>query len=636
MSLEFLEAQVSTNQIGSSGLVFLINKTGEILFHRETDQVGEQVAPSLLEEILLHAGAQQHFQSDYRNDRAMLGARQIHDDLLLVGVLPESELLEESRKLGLTVALITAFTVMLTSVWLYISMRLLLVGPVRQLMDATREIAHGNFTPDLKLSSRDEIGQLAERFKEMGQSLAESREKIQFLAYHDSLTGLPNRLMFQEYLRHMIALARREKNQMAVLFLDLDNFKRVNDTLGHQVGDQLLQRMADRLSSVLREEDFVSKEEPRANSDVLARLGGDEFIILLPKICDSHDAARVAARILRAMQQPFLIDNHELYNGTSIGITLYPDDGARAGDLVKRADVAMYHAKEQGRNNFQFYSESYNLATYEHLSMENKLHRALENNHLELYYQPQVETSTGRIVGFEALLRWNDPELGMLLPDQFIPMAEASGMILPVGEWALREACRQNRAWQMAGLPEIFVSVNVSGIQFIRQDLTMIINKALNETGLAPDLLELEVTETGLMTSQQEVVGKLDTLKRLGLSISLDDFGTGYSSLDRLRQFPIDKLKIDRSFVSNMESDQQDASIINAILSIAMNLGLRTTAEGVETWGQLAQLRAAGCDYIQGFLFSPPVPARDVPQLIRNHQYLTRDRFVNGDSGAIV
>ena len=287
--------------------------------------------------------------------------------------------------------------------------------------------------------------------------------------------------------------------------------------------------------------------------------------------------------------------------------------------------MAMYHAKTEGRNNYQYNSESLNASSLEHMTIENKLRHALANDELELHYQPQVDAKTGRIIGLEALLRWTNPELGVIPPDTFIPVAEAGGLILPVGEWVLRKACQQNQQWQQAGLPEVFVSVNVSGVQFQRQDLTPIIKTALQETGLDPRFLEIEVTETALMQIKQDVIDKLSAMKRIGLSISMDDFGTGYSSLNYLRMFPIDKLKIDRSFVTNMESNQQDAAIVSAILSIALNLGLQTTAEGVETQGQLAMMQKGGCDYIQGYLFSKPVPAKDVPNLLMTQPFMVLD-----------
>jgi len=623
MGLDFIAEQVHANRIGKQGVVFLIERNGTILFHPEGALNGTHLDPLLLAKLLTNV-APSVFNGAHQGEASVFSSRAVHDDLLLVGVLPERELLADSRELGSAIFWITILSVLLSSFFLLVSLRRLLVLPVHHLMWVAREIGRGNLTPEIGVTSQDELGRLATTIQDMGRSLEQSHDKVRHLAYHDSLTGLPNRLMFREYLQHMIGMARRENNIMAVLFLDLDNFKRVNDTLGHQVGDLLLKEMSDRLSSVLRDEDVIFRHDNNETAEILARLGGDEFIILLPRIELADDAARVASRILELMKQPFKINGHELYNGTSIGITLYPEDGTEANELVKRADVAMYHAKEEGRNNYQFYSEELNASSLEHMTMENKLRHALDNDELELHYQPQIESETGRIVGFEALLRWNNPELGMVRPDKFIPVAEAGGLILPVGEWVLRQACQQNREWQLAGLPEVFVSVNVSGVQFQRQELIPIIQTALQETGLDPSFLEIEVTETALMQFKQDVIDKLSAMKSIGLSISMDDFGTGYSSLNYLRMFPIDKLKIDRSFVTDMESNQQDAGIVSAILSIAANLGLQTTAEGVETPGQLAMMQKGGCDYIQGFLFSKPVPAKDIPKLLLEQPFISK------------
>ena len=626
MDLGFVAEQIAANRIGHRGHTLVIDRSGKIVFHPDPSQVGGYLPATLMETVQSFTDAQRQYRAAYEDDHAVLATRRIHEDLLLIGILPESELIEESRDLGATVAWVTVVTVILTITALLYAMHFLMVRPLKHLVRAAGEISNGNLTPDIPLTSRDEIGQLALSFQGMGRNLEKSRQKIERLAYHDSLTGLPNRLLFREYLQHMIALARRETNKMAVLFLDLDNFKRVNDTLGHQVGDQLLKEMAARLMSILRAEDFVHRETYQETSEVLARLGGDEFIILLPKINESHDAAKVASRILEVMEEPFRFDGHELYNGTSIGITLFPDDGTEVNDLIKRADVAMYHAKEQGRNNFQFYSASYNLATSEHLSLESRLRRALDNHELELYYQPQVRTETGRIVGLEALLRWNDPEYGIVYPDQFIPIAEDSGLILPIGEWVLYEACRQIQAWNAKGLPRVFVSINVSGIQLQRQELTPVVDQALAESGLEPALLELEVTETILMKVKKEVIDDLGALQEKGLTISLDDFGTGYSSLNRLRELPIGKLKIDRSFVQGMVEDAQDAAIVSAILFIAKSLGLQTTAEGVETPEQAVRLAESGCDYLQGYLLSRPIPAADMAELLTDDMINTRSK----------
>ncbi|WP_227370516.1 putative bifunctional diguanylate cyclase/phosphodiesterase [Halomonas sp. M20] len=618
MTLDFMREQMAASRIGETGHTLIVNKIGEILFHQDPSQIGEYLPSQLLETVWSADGRKQLLQVAYQDEPVMLATRRLHEDLALVGVLPESELLAESQRLEKLIVWIVLGTVVLMIVALLIAMNLLMVRPLKQLMHAVREIGSGNLTPKIPLSSSDELGLLALSFQEMGLHLQTSRHKIERLAYHDSLTGLPNRLMFHEYLQHMVSLARRENTQMAILFLDLDNFKRINDTLGHQIGDQLLKDMAARLTEILRLQDFIYREAYPDTSEVIARLGGDEFVILLPNIKGAGDAAKIATRILKAMKDPIYLNNHELCIGTSIGISLFPDDGAEVTDLVKYADAAMYHAKEQGRNNFQFYSASQNLMTTELLSLESRLRRALSNSEFELYYQPQVRTETGEMTGVEALLRWNDPEHGIISPDQFIPIAEDCGLILPIGEWVLHEACRQTGAWMAAGLPPITVSVNVSGIQLQRQELPLIVDRVLADTGLKPEFLELEITETTLMKVNAEVIEHLSAMQRKGITISLDDFGTGYSSLSLLRGLPIGKLKIDKSFVQGMLIDPQDEAIVLAILFIAASLGLETTAEGVETQEQAIQLAREGCNSLQGYLLSRPLPALEMTKLLKS------------------
>lgn len=619
MQLDFMAEQVTSSRIGNSGYTQIVNKDGKILIHPDPAQVGQQISATLLSKALASQESKHLVPAPYLESSSLLSARYLHDDLLLIGVLPEAELLKESQRLGVVVAWVVLGTIVLMIIAMLIAISSLMIQPLRQLIIAVGEIGRGNLMPEISLSSKDELGQLALSFQEMAGNLEKSRLKIERLAYHDSLTGLPNRFQAHEALQHMISHARRENGKMAVLFLDLDNFKRVNDTLGHQVGDQLLKEMAVRLTSVLRAEDFIHHESS-SSPELLARLGGDEFVILLPKIDSSLDAARVCSRILEMMKTPFHFDNKEIYSGSSIGISLFPDDGTKVDDLIKRADAAMYQAKEQGRNNFQFYSASYNLAAFEHISLEGRLRRALKNNELELYYQPLIQTTTGHIVGLEALLRWNDPVEGIISPDRFIPIAEDSGLILPIGEWVLREAGRQIGVWHTVGLTDASVSVNVSAIQLQRQDLLTIVDQMLADNGLQPWQLELEITETAIMKIKPEVIRDLDAMRKKGVTISLDDFGTGYSSLSVLQELPIGKLKVDKSFVQDMLVEPKDAAIVSAVLFIAKSLGLRSTAEGVETLEQAARLAEEGCDQLQGYLLCRPLPAQQMTQFLKDHK----------------
>ena len=422
------------------------------------------------------------------------------------------------------------------------------------------------------------------------------------LAHFDALTGLPNRLLFLDRLSQMMAQANRNERLVAIMLLDLDRFKAINDTLGHTMGDLLLKGVAERLAGCVRGDDTV------------ARLGGDEFIVLLPEIRYIEDAATVARKILNALAQPFPLDGHEIFIGTSIGIALYPFD-EELNALLRNADTAMYEAKQQGGNNYQFYSAEMNTASLKHLSLEGALRRALERGEFELHYQPQIDLTRGEIVGVEALVRWRHPDLGLLGPMEFIPLAEENGLIVPIGEWVLRTACAQVRAWQEAGLRPIRVAVNLSARQFYQKDLVGTVARILEQTGLDSRYLELEITESCLMQNTQTTVALLTELSRLGVRFSIDDFGTGYSSLSYLKRFPIDTLKIDRSFVCDIGTDPDDAAIVKAIIALAKSLEMHVIAEGVETPEQLHFLRTHGCNEIQGYLVSRPLPADEVARL---------------------
>ena len=620
MALDFMAQQMATSRIGETGHTLIVDENGKILFHQDPSLQGQQLPASLLNIALEAERSTQLMPASYLGLHSLLSVRRLHEGLLLIGVLPEAELLKEGQRLGKTVIWAVLGTVALMITALLIAINFLMIHPLQQLMGAVREIGDGNLAPKIALSSKDELGKLALSFQEMAGNLEKSRIKIERLAYHDSLTGLPNRFQAHENLRHMISLAHRTKGKMAVLFLDLDNFKRVNDTLGHQVGDELLKEMASRLTSALRAEDLIHLEPSQNTSNVLARLGGDEFVVLLSSINSPQDAAKVASRILESIKQPFYFESNEIYSGASIGISLFPDDGTEVDDLIKRADAAMYQAKDHGRNNFQFYSASYNLAVFEQISLEARLRFALKNSELELYYQPLMQTSTGKVVGLEALLRWNDPLEGIISPDKFIPIAEDSGLILPIGEWVLNEAGRQLSIWHAAQLTDASVCVNISTVQLQRQDLVTIVDQVLRDNGLEPCQLELEITETALMKIKPEVIRDLDTMRQKGVTISLDDFGTGYSSLSVLQELPIGKLKIDKSFVQDMLVDSKDAAIVSAVLFIAKSLGLRSTAEGVETPEQAARLEEEGCDQLQGYLLCRPLPVAEMTQFLQDRK----------------
>jgi diguanylate cyclase (GGDEF)-like protein/PAS domain S-box-containing protein len=449
-----------------------------------------------------------------------------------------------------------------------------------------------------------------------------AHEQIEWQAYHDALTGLPNRLLFRDRITIALARARRSGRGSAVMFLDLDQFKLVNDTLGHTIGDGLLQAVADRLVNCVRAEDTV------------ARMGGDEFTILLQDVGDRRSAGTVAQKVLDSVAQPLNVEKHELFVTTSIGIAMFPEEGADAETLLKNADRAMYRAKEVGRNNFQFVTAEGVDNAAERLSLENSLHHAFERQEFVVHYQPMVELATGHVVGAEALIRWNHPEFGIMPPDEFIPIAEETRLIVPIGEWVLRTACRQMKQWHGAGHDTLRIAVNLSPRQFQQRDLASMIERVLDETGFPSSLLDLEITESTAMQNPELSLSIMRRLKEMGIRISIDDFGTGYSSLNYLKRFPIDTVKIDQDFVRDLSADSSDGAIISAVISMARALRLRVVAEGVETEEQLAFLQREQCAEIQGFLYSQPVPAAEFEATIKLSPRMTAMRLTPPSSRA--
>ena len=441
---------------------------------------------------------------------------------------------------------------------------------------------------------------------ELTAQIQATRDQMNYTAHHDVLTDLPNRVLLQDRLGQAIEAARRQKRPLAVMFLDLDRFKYINDSLGHAVGDQLLQSVAQRLKDGLR------------HSDTISRQGGDEFVVLLPNIEHAEDAALSADKILAALTPPHHIGEHELHIGVSIGISIYPGDGQDTETLLKNADTAMYHAKENGRNTYKFFEQEMHVRSVRRQSIEAGLRRALERQEFVLHYQPVVHLLSGATVGVEALIRWCHPERGLLLPDEFVPIAEECGLILPMGRWVLREACNQAQAWIRAGFPPITVAINTSVFEFRGKDFIENIRAILAETGLAPHLLELEMTETVLMSDAASSSSVLHALVDMGIKLAIDDFGTGYSSLSYLRQYPVDALKIDQSFVGQMIGNADNASIVSAIIGLSTNLKKKTVAEGIETAEQVALLLTLHCDEGQGYYFSHPLAAGEFVALLQS------------------
>ncbi|MBR9867179.1 MAG: EAL domain-containing protein [Oceanospirillales bacterium] len=475
--------------------------------------------------------------------------------------------------------------------------------------------------------------------------LKQAQDQVLKLARFDSLTGLSNRSVFCDRVQLAIDQAERKGCLGAVLFLDLDNFKRINDTFGHGIGDLLLKEVARRLTDSVRTADRVSDQGLLNSTDadltvftegspppLVARFGGDEFTVLLPEINQIRDAENVARRILESIGLSIDLAGHEVVITPSIGIAIFPHHGEDVDSLMKNVDAAMYYVKHAGKNGYELFVKSMNVVAKRRLELESHLRHAIATNELSLNYQPQVAMSSGKIVGVEALLRWNSRQLGFVSPVEFIPIAEETGLIAPIGEWVMREACRQTRQWQLQGLPKIRVAVNLSVRQFARQNLEKLVDQVLLDTGLPVDCLELEITENMLMDDVEGSVETLHRLKALGVQLAIDDFGTGYSSLSYLKRFPIDRLKVDRSFITHVTTDPGDASVTQAIIAVAHNLGLSVTAEGVEEVSQLKFLQQHACEEVQGFLFSRPLTAEDLAELLgTNGGFIPLPTDINSD-----
>jgi len=613
-------ARVSRNlNVGQNGDIFFTDSSGKILFHPDNSRTGTLVTPALFARLgkAIKQGTQ--VDAPYMNETAHYQATKLDDWLHAVAVYRENEFTGKSISLARSVTIIACVAILLTITFLFSVLRTLLIKPIQKLSQAAKEIGRGKLLVPINVDSRDEIGELASTFKEMSENLNHYHEQVHYIAYHDSLTGLPNRLMFKDYLKRATAEARRNDQELSILFLDLDNFKRINDSLGHIAGDKLLEAFADRLQSCLRETDVLS-HSPQDNSEsVMARLAGDEFTILLPRTTGPVSAEKVARRVLELMATPFIINKQELYISTSIGIALFPADGTNADDLMKNADIAMYHAKKSGRNNYQYFSQTLNDELLNKLKIESKLRHAVNNNELEVYYQPQMSLGSGQIEGAECLLRWKDEELGMISPDVFIPIAEEYGLIIDITEWLIRDICVRAHQWRKKFKHPITMAINISAVHFCGNDLKGLINRTIHATGYDPEFLEVELTETSILQDPEMAIETLQQIQSMGLQTSLDDFGTGYSSLNYLMQLPLNKLKIDRSFIMNMDKGEKGTAIVSAIIAMAHSLGLEVIAEGVEDGEHVQLLRKMKCDIVQGYFIARPMPAADFEQLLASN-----------------
>ncbi len=531
--------------------------------------------------------------------------------VLLGLTTPLESVLAGSKVLGINVLRMTVFFSLVALV-LALAISRFLAHPLRSMARAINQFSIGKPIIGLPIQRTDEIGVLAQSFQLMASKLNTQMDELKDqrlhfdnLAHQDQITGLPNRLFFMEQLARGLENAQRTGRYLAILFIDLDRFKHINDSLGHQVGDEALKIAASRLRAHVRTQDTV------------ARLGGDEFTVLLEGLHGPAEAAKVGRTLVDLFADPFVVDQHEFFLSCSIGISIYPENGTHAKDLLRNADAAMYKAKEEGRNGFQFYTADMTSESFRRVVMETDMRHAIEQREFELYYQPQVDLRTMQLVSIEALVRWKHPDQGLLLPAEFIPLAEETGLILPLGEWVLHTACRQRKAWHDLGLNPGRIAVNLSGRQVTHTNLAEVVQAALRDTGCHAQWLELELSENFFMKEAERCIEVLKQIKALGIVLAIDDFGIGYSSLVHLKKLPIARLKIDRSFVRDAAHDPDDEAIVRAIIALAGNMNLKVVAEGVETREQLALLTKLHCDEIQGFILAQPIPAEQMTQLLR-------------------
>ncbi|OZG75327.1 hypothetical protein BTA51_02785 [Hahella sp. CCB-MM4] len=631
--LDDLIAQTEKARIGQSGKLYMVSGEGER--YATGIRQDESLAPILQAALTLGPTATA---INVGGNSYLAGNTQVMDNLHIAAIWPMAELRESAIDIARQISWLTLVITSAIIVLLMIVVHSLLIKPIASLTDFTRSMSRSRMEVGEKehlqyrhmLARKDEFGELAQAFRELDGNLRASNLKLSYIAYHDNLTGLANRHTFGVFLQKTISAAKRHDYKVALLYIDIDGFKQVNDTLGHEAGDKILREIADRLNSVLRGEDIVAdfaSYSQHITSTKVSRIGGDEFAIVINHLQQSKHAGTIAERLITTMQPPFYLGKDNFQLGASIGISLYPNNGSDAQELLKCADIAMYQSKRKGRNRYEFYDKSIDEEAFRKHKLTQDLRLGIQTHRLELHYQPQIRIKDEQTVGYEALLRWHHPEEGFISPSEFIPLAEESGLISQVGEYVVQEVCRQYREWLDQGVAPRRIAVNVSPFQF-SENCTMaeFISRTLNEYDLPGNILELEITETAIMQSNRIQMAQLEALKDLGLSISMDDFGTGYSSLASLRDLPIDQLKIDKSFVQRIENDPQGQGIIKAIIAMARELKIEVVAEGVETKEQLFFLKQHACGVVQGYYFSRPLNA-DATFTYLTHQNSLSDRI---------
>ncbi len=540
----------------------------------------------------------------------------VGNKFLFIGVYPKSLYSQESSQVQNILLVLVVLSILILSVFLIIGLKRFVLSPIALLNQATQRIGDNNEEIVIPVKTEDELGLLARSFESMNKKLLFTAEEMKIQAFTDSLTGLPNRLMFHDYLNRLLALSKRTNSQFALLFIDLDDFKVVNDSHGHNMGDMLLKNFAQRICHSVRMEDFITSSLNDETNDFIARLGGDEFIVVLHDVKSSNDITVVAQRIIKNLSQPIMLNDYEHFGSTSLGVSVYPYDGLTIDCLIKNADIAMYHAKALGKNTFQFYSQEMGGEQEEINRLEAELRKSIQfNTGLQLQYQPKIALNPNHIGGFEALVRWTLESGEFVHPEKLIHVAEKRGLIVPLTDWIVNEACRQNALWQKDKLINVPIAVNFSGAHIVREDISEMIVSALKRHALEAKYFEVEMTESSIIDPSKGILESLEKIRALGMTIAVDDFGTGFSSLSYLSNFPIDTVKIDRSFVSKINQGNHSA-IVRAIIHMSHALGHTVVAEGVETQEQLDFLEQENCDYIQGYYFSKPLPAHEIEAFI--------------------
>lgn len=621
---KFLQQTLDQATSQQNALYLVVNAQRQSLFG-STELSADEVLPDI--ERKMRSAHPNVIEVAVQGQRYLALRSSVADGVDLFVLKSLETLTSASESLTRMMAGVSLIVASIAIVVLYFIVTIIITRPLSKLNDATRAIATGDLDIDIDVNQSDEVGDLARSLRNMTHKLKRSTEQIEELAYFDTLTGLPNKVSFFDGVQSLIQQAEAGNTMVAVLFFDLDNFKTINDSLGHHYGDELLMSVGSRLRECIRGSDMLQSAhnlQKEVKGSMIARLGGDEFTLALANIQEPQQASKVAVRILTKLAMPFHLNDNEVFVGASIGIAVYPRDGTTVEALLKHADIAMYEAKSRGKNNFQYFDQHMNDPINERLALESAMRAAIEHQEFQLYYQPKVPVGNARRYEFEALLRWKHPQKGFVSPAVFIPIAEETGLIQQIGEWIFDTACAQIRRWLDEGYDNVCVSVNLSPVQMNFGNPIGVISHCLQKYDIPARHLEVEITESGLMRNEQIATSILEHLKETGIHVALDDFGTGYSSLAYLRRFPIDVLKIDRAFIKDVESDPISTKVLDAVITLAKSLDLAIVAEGVETQAQLSMLEQRGCDLIQGYFYARPTPPKEAMDFFDAH-YAARD-----------